>query len=226
MGSNGLENDKEKYQAYLCSREWSEKREKVRKRAGGNCERCRVFPMDACHHLTYERKYNELLEDLQASCDFCHQFTHGKSDFDPLVYAKLIRYVSRVADDAQKRPVGFEYMMNLQCEIFNSPASAAVMWMYQQHHITNAASAYHDQNGDFVNEETEYCPQSQEWFDLAEQIQRDNLQVDLLKWLDFGSPACEREDHYWIILHKFGFKTFLELQAEAKKKSRSSSRKK
>jgi 5-methylcytosine-specific restriction endonuclease McrA len=61
-----IADDKEKYQAYLCSREWAEKREAVRKRAGGKCERCSTLPMDAVHHLTYVRKYNEDLEDLQA----------------------------------------------------------------------------------------------------------------------------------------------------------------
>lgn len=78
------EDDREKYNLYLCSREWAEKREAVRKRAGGICERCRIHPMTAVHHLTYARKYNELLEDLQANCGYCHQFTHGKTDHDPL----------------------------------------------------------------------------------------------------------------------------------------------
>lgn len=78
-----IENDKEKYAAYLCSREWAEKREAVRDRSGGLCERCGVNPMNACHHLTYLRKYGEFLEDLQAICTPCHEFTHGKSDYDP-----------------------------------------------------------------------------------------------------------------------------------------------
>lgn len=79
-----IENDKEKYAAYLCSREWCEKREKVRERSGGICERCKALPMDACHHLTYERKYSERLDDLQAICTPCHEFTHGKADIDPI----------------------------------------------------------------------------------------------------------------------------------------------
>ncbi len=78
-----IQDDREKYAAYLCSREWAVKREAVRKRSGGKCERCHVLPMDHVHHLTYERKYQEELEDLQASCKACHEFTHGKSDFDP-----------------------------------------------------------------------------------------------------------------------------------------------
>lgn len=78
-----LGDTKEKYNLYLCSREWAEKREAVRERSGGKCERCGVNAMDACHHLTYERKYAELVEDLQATCTPCHEFTHGKRDSDP-----------------------------------------------------------------------------------------------------------------------------------------------
>jgi hypothetical protein len=83
-------NEKEKYAAYLCSREWSEKREAVRRRAGGKCERCGVLSMDAVHHLTYARKYDEQLTDLQAICEPCHKFTHGKSEFDPLAGRRVL----------------------------------------------------------------------------------------------------------------------------------------
>lgn len=74
---------KEKYSAYLCSREWSVLKEQVRARSGGICERCTINPMDHVHHLTYERKYLEELEDLQACCKPCHEFIHAKSDVDP-----------------------------------------------------------------------------------------------------------------------------------------------
>ena len=80
-----IKDDKEKYAAYLCSREWSEKKEAVRRRSDGKCERCRRNPLDAVHHLTYIRKYSERLSDLQAICNQCHEFTHGKSDYDPRV---------------------------------------------------------------------------------------------------------------------------------------------
>jgi hypothetical protein len=88
-----IEDDREKYAAYLCSREWAVKREAVRERSGGKCERCHVLPMDHVHHLTYERKYREELEDLQASCKPCHEFTHGKSDFDPCSDAPEVKYL-------------------------------------------------------------------------------------------------------------------------------------
>jgi nucleoside 2-deoxyribosyltransferase len=74
---------KRKYSAYLCSREWSVLKEAVKARSGGICERCLVNPSDHVHHLTYERKYAERLEDLQDCCKQCHEFIHAKSDYDP-----------------------------------------------------------------------------------------------------------------------------------------------
>lgn len=62
----------------------------VHGRAGGMCERCRGNPIDAVHHLTYIRKYNELLEDLQGICSGCHDFIHGKSDVDPITLLSVI----------------------------------------------------------------------------------------------------------------------------------------
>lgn len=85
-----ITNDKSKYQAYLCSREWSVLKRKVRDRSGGRCERCRVNPHESTHHLTYERKYNERLEDLQGICNKCHAFIHGKSDFDPAAWPPVV----------------------------------------------------------------------------------------------------------------------------------------
>jgi hypothetical protein len=89
MSWQAIASDKEKYQAYLCSREWCARREAVRKRSDGKCERCRVNEMDHVHHLTYARKYDEPLDDLQALCKQCHEFTHGKSNHDPRAYAPV-----------------------------------------------------------------------------------------------------------------------------------------
>lgn len=75
---------REKYQAYLCSREWSILKQAVHDRSGGECERCHTGSIEAVHHLTYARKYNERLEDLAGWCKACHEFTHGKSEYDPL----------------------------------------------------------------------------------------------------------------------------------------------
>jgi hypothetical protein len=74
----------EKYQAYLCSREWGLKREAVIERSGGICERCKRNDGDAVHHKTYKRIYNEPLTDLIYLCEACHDFTHGRADDDPM----------------------------------------------------------------------------------------------------------------------------------------------
>lgn len=78
-----ITDEKEKYAAYLCSREWNVLKEQVKKRSHGICERCKCRPMNAVHHLTYERKYKEELCDLEAICNQCHEFTHAKTDIDP-----------------------------------------------------------------------------------------------------------------------------------------------
>lgn len=79
-----IKDDKEKYQAYLCSREWAELRMAVIDRANGKCERCYRDKIQCVHHLTYARKYDEGMEDLQGLCDACHSFIHGRSDVDPV----------------------------------------------------------------------------------------------------------------------------------------------
>lgn len=73
----------EKYNRYLCSRAWGKKREAVRRRANGMCERCLWQKGYAVHHLTYKRIYKERLSDLQLLCSDCHDFVHAKSDYDP-----------------------------------------------------------------------------------------------------------------------------------------------
>jgi len=78
-----ITDDREKYKAYLCSREWALLRNEVRKRCGGICERCERNEMECVHHLTYARKYHERLEDLAGWCNACHDFTHGKTNSDP-----------------------------------------------------------------------------------------------------------------------------------------------
>lgn len=72
----------EKYQAYLCSREWGLRREAVIARSGGICERCKLNAGTAVHHKTYKRIYNEPLSDLIHLCDDCHDYIHGRGHVD------------------------------------------------------------------------------------------------------------------------------------------------
>lgn len=72
------------YKQYLASREWAVRRERVRHRADGLCERCQLLPMVAVHHVTYEHIGNEPLEDLQAVWEPCHLYQSGKIAVDTL----------------------------------------------------------------------------------------------------------------------------------------------
>lgn len=198
-----IENEKEKYAAYLCSREWAEKKEAVRERAGGRCERCKAFDMDACHHVSYARKYNELLEDLAANCNFCHAFTHNKSDFDPIQYVRLIHHIRHVAQFGNgKRPVGFEFTFGLRSEIYCDAPVCAVYMLYQQHAIQSAATEAREVNIETIDEEARFI---REWRECAELIQNEKLDVDLLDWLDRHEPRCSNFDHYRSIMKHFGF---------------------
>jgi hypothetical protein len=78
-----MEDSREKYQAYLCSPEWWEKRSQAINNAKGRCEKCYSKAATCVHHLTYARKYNELPKDLMALCDDCHETIHAKSEKQP-----------------------------------------------------------------------------------------------------------------------------------------------
>ncbi len=77
--------EQERYARYMTSREWAIRKRPVKERSGGVCERCKINPSTAVHHLTYERIYRERLEDLQDICEACHSFIHGLTFEDPLM---------------------------------------------------------------------------------------------------------------------------------------------
>jgi len=77
------------YQTYKASREWAVRREAVRKRANGKCERCLTADMQQVHHLTYARIGEEPLEDLLGVCKPCHEFLSAKTDTDPVILNSL-----------------------------------------------------------------------------------------------------------------------------------------
>jgi hypothetical protein len=68
--------ERERYNAYLWSPEWRDRRARVMQRAGTLCEGCLEQRATQVHHLTYERKYREMLFDLVAVCDNCHAEIH------------------------------------------------------------------------------------------------------------------------------------------------------
>jgi hypothetical protein len=92
--------NKSSYQKYLASREWALLKEKIKKRSGGDCERCLFGEHQSTHHITYERTGNERLEDLLGVCEKCHKFLSGKSDYDPA--DKFLKGSISVLDDIEQ----------------------------------------------------------------------------------------------------------------------------
>jgi len=66
------------YNEYLKSTEWRSRRARVLKRANGICEGCLVSEATQVHHLTYEHVGDELMFELVAICDACHEKAHSK----------------------------------------------------------------------------------------------------------------------------------------------------
>lgn len=83
------------YHRYMASREWAVKREEVKKRNWGRCERCKSAPIQDVHHLTYERLGHENDDDLQGVCRPCHEYLSAKRDTDPAQIA-IIRLMEDV----------------------------------------------------------------------------------------------------------------------------------
>lgn len=66
------------YGDYLQTPEWFHLRRLVLERAGRACERCGKTECEwNVHHLTYERRGHERLEDLVLLCRHCHETAHG-----------------------------------------------------------------------------------------------------------------------------------------------------
>ena len=68
----------------MASRDWAIKKQAVRERSGGLCERGCGNPAAQVHHQTYANLYREPLEDLLHVCRPCHEFLSGETDVDPV----------------------------------------------------------------------------------------------------------------------------------------------
>lgn len=80
----------EKYDAYLRSEAWAEKRLKVLNRVNSTCEGCLEAPATEVHHKTYVHVFDELLYELVALCDDCHRRAHVFDAVTELDYRELI----------------------------------------------------------------------------------------------------------------------------------------
>jgi hypothetical protein len=69
---------KQRYDEYLRSPEWKERRDRIVKRDRGQCQSCTSKSQLQVHHMTYERIGNEHDDDLVTVCHACHQRIHGR----------------------------------------------------------------------------------------------------------------------------------------------------
>jgi len=77
-----------KYEIYLSSPTWAKKKNIKMLEQNCTCEICGYYindepgiPMDV-HHKTYERLFDEELDDLQVLCRNCHEKIHQGSRSD------------------------------------------------------------------------------------------------------------------------------------------------
>lgn len=66
-----------RYQSYMQSWAWQEKRRIVLRRANFQCEGCGEQTATQVHHLTYRHLGDELLWELKAVCNDCHEKIHN-----------------------------------------------------------------------------------------------------------------------------------------------------
>lgn len=64
------------YDEYLRTGHWARTRQEVLERAGNACQTCSSTRRLQVHHRTYDRRGNELPEDLTVLCDDCHATFH------------------------------------------------------------------------------------------------------------------------------------------------------
>lgn len=100
------------YQAYLNSEAWKTKRLQKLNQSGHKCEACRSNRRLEVHHLTYERIFNEPMEDLMTLCFFHHMAAEECVDKGLIVrfgnVKELARKTLELVRAYGKRSDGFE----------------------------------------------------------------------------------------------------------------------
>jgi hypothetical protein len=74
---------KQTYHYYLKTDAWKRKRAEVLGRDGNKCQGCSSTDSLHVHHVTYERIFDELPEDLVTLCKSCHEKAHQSCASDP-----------------------------------------------------------------------------------------------------------------------------------------------
>ena len=69
---------------YLKSEEWKIKREDAFSKHGRSCVLCFFRDATQIHHATYDRIFEECVDDLMPLCDQCHREQHPEKQLEPL----------------------------------------------------------------------------------------------------------------------------------------------
>lgn len=70
------------YAEYLLTDHWQEQRQAALERANHRCQVCNATITLNVHHRTYERRGDELPEDLIVLCQGCHQLFHDNGKLE------------------------------------------------------------------------------------------------------------------------------------------------
>ena len=81
------------YLAYIESPIWKELRETVLERDNCRCTKCGHKNQLQAHHVTYERLFNEEINDLVTLCKHCHEEAHGIRKPGQRVYIEIAKGV-------------------------------------------------------------------------------------------------------------------------------------
>lgn len=73
-----LRAQQEAYEQYMSSAAWKRKRMQVLEREQHLCQGCRINRAVHVHHTTYDHFGDELLFELVAVCQSCHERIHGR----------------------------------------------------------------------------------------------------------------------------------------------------
>lgn len=124
--------DKTKYNAYIASPEWQEKRKQVFEQKWYKCEACGITESLHVHHWTYRRLYKEKLSDLFVLCWYCHMSLHDKYGTKDLLRATKAFIEWRELIPRKKKSKS-----RWKARKVRTIANVALYWLFRLHrHIT------------------------------------------------------------------------------------------
>lgn len=124
--------DKTKYNAYIASSEWQEKRKQVFEQKWYKCEACGITEWLHVHHWTYRRLYKEKLSDLFVLCGYCHMSLHDK------YWTKdLLRATKAFIEWRELIPRKKKSKARWKSKKVRAMANVALYWLFRlQKHVT------------------------------------------------------------------------------------------